>query len=74
MPAATIPTIFKCPLFQPHSAGVQYHSAASPCDLKPFESIPGPRPLPFIGNIFRYITGSNIFKTYFIRKNINLRL
>lgn len=59
MPAATIPTIFKGPRLQPHFAGIQYQStASSSCDLKPFESIPGPRPLPFIGNLFRYMTGN----------------
>lgn len=30
-------------------------------DLKPFESIPGPKPLPFIGNLWRYAIGMKFF-------------
>ena len=29
--------------------------------LKPFSAIPGPKSLPFIGNLFRYVTGLFFF-------------
>lgn len=41
-------------------------------DLKPFKAIPGPRPLPFVGNLFRYIIGINL--NLICKDNTKLRI
>lgn len=49
----------RAPLCQPTSA---IAADTQVKDLKPFESIPGPRPLPLVGNLWRYAIGMVHFK------------
>ncbi|KPM11882.1 hypothetical protein NH340_JMT08265 [Sarcoptes scabiei] len=45
---------FKSILFQQCKQNFSSHSKQSHCLIKSFEEIPGPRSLPFIGNLWRY--------------------